>query len=92
MPPVTGSGVADEQELVDAVGRAVGGELVEVPLLALGHAHVAQLDHVHREEERVLARARVRLEHVRVVRDRGDVVVVQPLERRRRPMPGEMSA
>src|SRR5690349_3464562 len=56
-----------EEELVHAVGGAVGRELVEVPLLPLRHPDVAQLDHVRREEERVLAGARIRLEDVRVV-------------------------
>ena len=32
--PVIGSGGADEQELVPAVGGAVGGERLEVPHLA----------------------------------------------------------
>ena len=51
----------DEQEVVLAVGRAVGGEVVEVPVLALREAHVAEVDHVHGHEHvRVLARDRPR--------------------------------
>ena len=92
MPPVTGSGVATRRHSQTPSGGAVGGELVELPLLALGHPHVAQVDHVHREQERVRPRPRIGLERVRVGRDRGDVVVVQPLERLRRRRPGEMSA
>ena len=78
---VTGSGVAARRNSKTPSAAQSAASVVEVPLLALGHADVAQLDHVRREEERVLARARVRLEHVGVVRDRGDVVVVQPLDR-----------
>ena len=50
--PVSGSGRGDEQEVVLAVGRAVGGEVVEMPVLALHETHVAQVDHVHRHEDR----------------------------------------
>ena len=48
--PVSGSGVATSRKSYCAVGRAVGGEVVEVPVLALREAHVAQVDHVHRHE------------------------------------------
>ena len=39
-----------QQEVVLAVGRAVGGQVVERPQLALGHAHVDQVQQVDRQQ------------------------------------------
>src|SRR5437899_783537 len=77
-----GLGGGREQEVVDAVGRAVGGERLEVEVLALRHPHEDEVQHVHRQHEPV-----VELLHVEVLeRDRvgghgGDVVVAEPLGR-----------
>src|SRR5438477_6132133 len=72
-----------EQELVDAVVRAVGGQLLEVEVLALGHPHLDEVQEVHRERQ-VGAFARVDLEREAVGRERGDVVVAEPLDRLQR--------
>ena len=73
-------GVGDEQHLVDAVGGAVGGQRLEVEVLALGEAHVAELDHVHREQHRRVL-AGVHLHRQRVGGDGGDVVAAEPADR-----------
>ena len=52
VPPVTGSGVAESRNVDAAVGRAVGGQLLEVPVLALRHAHLDQVQRVHRQRDR----------------------------------------
>ena len=49
---MSGIGRGAEEEVVLAVGRAVGGQVVELPDLALGQAHVAEVDHVHRQQDR----------------------------------------
>ena len=73
-----GLGGGGEQERVPTVGRAVGRQLLEVPVLALGHAHLDQVDRVHRERHRALE---VDVLERRVVGgDRRDVVVVEPVD------------
>ena len=81
--PVERQRRCDEQEVVLAVGRAVGGELVEMPVLALREPHVAAGGSCARAGTRAVL-ARIDLERDRVGRDRGDVVVVQPFDRHRR--------
>ena len=80
--PTSRAGDALEQERRASRVGARDRQLLEVPVLALDHAHVTQLDHVHREAVRpVLLRGRERLVGVGVGERSGDVVAVQPLDR-----------
>ena len=69
-----------EQEGVAAVGGAVLGQRVEHPVLALGQAHLHQVQQVDGEVG-VLVLAGEDLEGQRVGGDRGHVVGVEPLGR-----------
>ena len=60
-PPVKRQWGGVEQERVPTVRRAGVGQFVEEPVLALGHAHLDQVEEVHGQEEVVrLARDRPR--------------------------------
>src|SRR3954447_17689283 len=72
-----GLGRGFQEEGVDAVVGAVGGEGLEVPVLSLGEADVAEVQEVDREEQ-VRALAGEDLEGEVVGGDGGDVVVSEP--------------
>ena len=80
LAPTIGHRRRDEHALVDAVGRAVGRELVEIEQLADEQAEVAQRGDVPREE---LVAGFGRHDRARggVGRDHRDVVLVQPRDR-----------
>ena len=82
LAPTIGIGAATKKPFRHAVGRAVGGERVEVEQLAHEQAEVAQRGHVPREE--LVARLG-RHDRARggVGRDHRDVVIVQPRDRAR---------
>ena len=77
---VKGSGVASSRNVVAAVGGAGVGQLVEEPVLALGHPHLHQMEEVHGQGE-VGILAGVDLEHHGVDGHRGHVAGVEPLGR-----------